>query len=368
MKTFRPLLLTGCCLGAPLLHMQECHAQDYTIPVVVHVLWDGPIENISEAQILNALEVLNTGFNSLSYEPIDATYQPIAASMDIEFCLASIAPDGSPTTGIERFETPLADQGGLPESYINQWPPDHYLNIWTIGAMEEGAYQTTLSPAEAELDPARDGIMVHHFMFGEIGTSNYFEGKTIIFHAGRFLDLKVLWQDPVAGGPCGNDGVADTPLSDTIIDCLNPAPDGCAGTLPVMEENYMTYSGCNRMFTQGQRDRVHAALNSVVAQRNNLWSASNLGSTGCGPVNVHEHGAAQALDVVPQGLGRWLVHGPGNGAWSLAVYCTTGRLITAVHAMNGPVQLDLSGHAPGLYVLRAGGTAGVPGHAKVVVE
>jgi PKD repeat protein len=42
----------------------------------------------------------------------------------------------------------------------------------------------------------------------------------------------------------------------------------------------MEYSYCSRMFTQGQRTRMRSALQSSTAQRNNLWTASNLEATG----------------------------------------------------------------------------------------
>ena len=50
-------------------------------------------------------------------------------------------------------------------------------------------------------------------------------------------------------------------------------------------QNYMEYATCPVMFTLGQRDRMEAALNSPVAQRNNLWLTSNLIATGTAPTS-----------------------------------------------------------------------------------
>ena len=44
--------------------------------------------------------------------------------------------------------------------------------------------------------------------------------------------------------------------------------------------NYMDYSSCIFMFTQGQVNRMRTALESPVAQRSSLWIASNLAATG----------------------------------------------------------------------------------------
>ena len=55
--------------------------------------------------------------------------------------------------------------------------------------------------------------------------------------------------------------------------------------LPLVEQldnsqNIMDYGNCEMMFTQGQMNWAEAALNSSVAQRNNLWSQTNLVATG----------------------------------------------------------------------------------------
>ncbi|MDF2435723.1 MAG: hypothetical protein K0Q95_99 [Bacteroidota bacterium] len=45
-------------------------------------------------------------------------------------------------------------------------------------------------------------------------------------------------------------------------------------------QNYMDYSSCTMMFTKGQALRMRTALESPVADRNNLWSDANLAATG----------------------------------------------------------------------------------------
>lgn len=67
---------------------------------------------------------------------------------------------------------------------------------------------------------------------------------------------------------------------------------GVNGNAGIIEnvQNYMEYSYCSRMFTNGQRDRMRATLNSSISGRNNLWSQANHQLTGtdgyestCGP-------------------------------------------------------------------------------------
>ncbi|MBK7183136.1 MAG: hypothetical protein IPH89_09465 [Bacteroidetes bacterium] len=44
-------------------------------------------------------------------------------------------------------------------------------------------------------------------------------------------------------------------------------------------QNAMDYSYCNKMFTYGQKARMHACLNDTMANRNNLWQTANLIAT-----------------------------------------------------------------------------------------
>src|SRR5690606_10085186 len=83
-------------------------AGPYQIPVVIHIIHNGePVgvgANITEAQVLSQLRVLNEDFRR---ENADATNTPpefanLAGSMDIEFVLAKQDPEGQATTGILR--------------------------------------------------------------------------------------------------------------------------------------------------------------------------------------------------------------------------------------------------------------------------
>ena len=79
-----------------------------TIPVVVHVVWNTTTENISDAQIFSQITVLNEDFRRDNITAINtpSVWQGIAADCEIEFCLADTDPNGNPTTGITRTQTP----------------------------------------------------------------------------------------------------------------------------------------------------------------------------------------------------------------------------------------------------------------------
>ncbi|NNF02028.1 MAG: T9SS type A sorting domain-containing protein, partial [Bacteroidia bacterium] len=103
---------------------------------------------------------------------------------------------------------------------------------------------------------------------------------TLTHEVGHWLNLRHIWGDAT----CGNDFVSDTPTQETSnFGCVS-FPHITCGNGPNGDQymNYMDYSNgnCQNMFSMGQRDRMHAALNSAVSSRNNLWSTANLAATG----------------------------------------------------------------------------------------
>ena len=74
-----------------------------TVPVVIHVLYYNSTQNISTAQILSQLEVLNKDYSKTNSDTglIPSVFNPLAADVQVQFCLANVDPSGNPTTGIE---------------------------------------------------------------------------------------------------------------------------------------------------------------------------------------------------------------------------------------------------------------------------
>jgi hypothetical protein len=351
LRTLAILLFTFTCAGL--------RAQTYTIPVVFHVLHQNGIENISDAQVMDGFGLLNTLFDG-GPGGVEPPFDALVADMDVEFCLATLAPDGTPTTGIERIETPFAFEGGVPGSYVGQWPPDRYLNIWVVGQTDLDTYDRgSLLPADAAASPAMDGIMIQHIFLGTTGTAGGLDGGTgIALMAGRYFGLPLLWEYPEGSGPCGDDGIADTPPCQPIVFCHVAGVPSCDAAWPLNDENIMTYSYCSRMFTLGQRERVHATLQSAVAQRNNLWSPANLAATGCGAITGMGTGMATTIPTVgPNPFhAELVVRDMPAGAYTLELFDALGHLHaqwTGTVAADAPVQVQLANALPGgAYVLR----------------
>ena len=104
---------------------------DYTLPVVVHIVHQNGVENIPDAQIFQAIQDLNDAFENVGYYD-----QGTGVNTQIEFCLATQDPDGNPTDGITRDNSPLTDMFLETEDIalkdLNRWDPLRYINIWAV--------------------------------------------------------------------------------------------------------------------------------------------------------------------------------------------------------------------------------------------
>ena len=239
------------------------------IPVVVHVVWKTPAQNISQAQIDSQIQVLNEDFrkNNPDISGVPAPFAPLAADARLEFELATTDPDGNPTDGVTRRETDKdsfsnddqvksAASGGT-----DAWPADQYLNIWVcqLGGGLLGYAQFPGGPA------ATDGVVVTHTGFGTTGTAAapFDKGRTATHEIGHWLNLRHIWGDD-GDGCSGSDFVADTPNQGgpNVGTPTFPSTSCSNGPNGDMFMNYMDYVDDDTMimFTEGQVSRMQAAL------------------------------------------------------------------------------------------------------------
>jgi len=261
----------------------------YIIPVVFHIIHNGGPENIDDSQILDAIQQVNIQLRKLNADTseIVQAFKSIAADTEIEIRMAQLDPDGNCTSGITRTVSSLTSIGDHQVKSLIHWPPDKYLNIYVCN-QAAGLAGHALLPSAADTIPAWDGIVMQHSYVGTIGTSEFFRRTVLTHEIGHYLNLQHIWGGnnvpnyyylPVANSNnCAfDDEVDDTPLTIGWQSC-NLGGTSCMSLDNV--QNYMDYAYCARMFTEGQRDRMQACLNSSVANRNNLWSPSNLAATG----------------------------------------------------------------------------------------
>ncbi|MEO8086943.1 MAG: M43 family zinc metalloprotease [Bacteroidota bacterium] len=274
------------------------------IPVVFHIIHNYGPENIGDAQIRDAVAVMNRDYRKLNADTsaLIPAYQGLATDIEVEFRLASIDPAGNCTNGIDRvqsYRTHNADD----YSKLNPWPNNMYLNIWTVadfGPNHEGAAAYSYYPNNAIPD-GEDGVISLSSYVGSMGTSNVNNSRTLTHEVGHFFNLQHPWGNTNQPGvACGDDGVNDTPVTKGWDFCPGSNYDICTPGVDENFQNYMDYSYCDVMFTAGQKTRMIAALNSTVQNRNNLWLSTNLIATGTNGASLQA--CAPMVDFAPEAL------------------------------------------------------------------
>ncbi len=319
------------------------------IPVVVHVVWNTPQQNISDAQINSQIDVLNRDFRRTNADvnSTPAPFLPLTTDARIEFFLANVDPNGAPSTGINRRQTTVASFGSndavkaQATGGADAWPADRYLNIWVcqLGGGLLGYAQFPGGPA------ATDGVVILHSAFGTTGTAAppFHLGRTATHEIGHWLNLNHIWGDD-GTGCSGTDNIADTPNQAGAntgtpafphVSCSN-GPNGD------MFMNYMDYvdDPAMFMFTAGQVARMQACLDGPRSSIGPEVAAPRQSSS---PVVAW---GANRLDVFVLGSNRALYHKWWNGsAWgpSLTGYEAMGGVCTSSPQVVawGPNRLDV---------------------------
>jgi PKD repeat protein len=259
------------------------NGQRYIIPVVFHVVHNYGEEYISDEQIYDGLRMLNEDFRKRNVDTssIVTAFKQIAADCEIEFRLPTRDPKGKPTNGINRYQSNTT-YSGSDDVMIQGWPRDMYMNVYLVNSFEQqGLIGYTRIPANLEgINGLVDGIVILHTAIGSIGTARQNINRSLTHEVGHWLNLLHTWgQTNEPGVSCGDDGVFDTPITRGDFSC-NLNKQFCTPSVVENTQNHMDYASCPRMFTEGQKLRMHAALNSNVSGRNNLWSDYTLNYTG----------------------------------------------------------------------------------------
>lgn len=233
----------------------------YSIPVVVHIIRksDGITGDVSLALIQSQIDILNEDFLALP-----GTNGANGNDIQIEFFLATEAPDGSPTNGITYSNnTTWYNDGG---SYWNSlaWDTNRYLNIYTNTASGALGYVPDL-PQGGIVGSKADRVVILWSTFGRNGPFGppYNLGRTVTHEVGHYFGLEHPW----GPGGCPNgtgcysngDLICDTkPQNSPTFGCTN---GNSCGT-PDAVQNYLDYSddSCMREFTLDQALRMRCTL------------------------------------------------------------------------------------------------------------
>ncbi len=185
-----------------------------TIPIVFHIIHQWGSENITDAQIVNQVEILNRDYQMRNADTssVVAEFKNVIGNTLLKFVLATKDPDGNCTNGIVRVSSAEANIGG-DRAKLNSWDRSHYLNVWVVNKMPEGVAGYAYKPGSVDGPFSKiDGIIILPEYIGSIGQGSAGTSRALTHEVGHYLNLDHTWggtNDPEVG--CGDDAVGDTP-------------------------------------------------------------------------------------------------------------------------------------------------------------
>lgn len=351
----------------------------YTIPIIFHIVWNAPAENLDDSIIMSQLQVLNEDYRRLNADRANTIsyFDSVGGDARIQFVIHDIRRvQTSATFSMSLF--------GLPDSMIKQTAnggddpvdPDHFLNIWVVniqasffGQLLGYSYppDSLSSWPSGSNAPVKgyDGVVIDYRCIGRnnpnplvfSGQTLVIKGRTPTHEIGHYLGLRHIWGDGATFGTNNcmqSDGVDDTPFANTQsnFDC-DTTRNTCTqietyynADAPDMVQNYMDYSSesCMNLFTKGQV----AVMRGVLAdQRQGLVSGFSTGIA-----TVSEQALVSVYPNPSTGI-VYVSYAESKDPYSaISVYNMLGENvgISAIETA-GAVKLDLSALPNGIYTI-----------------
>ena len=338
-----------------------------TIPVVVHIVYNTPEQNISDAQVQTQIDVLNEDFTATNrdYRNYDAGYGAVKGDMDIKFCLVQVIRKQTKTKSFPANDNmKYSNRGGS-----DAVDPMHVFNIWVCN-LGQNLLGYAYYPG---IKPEKFGVVCHVNAFGRGSQyklfADYNLGRTTTHEVGHSFGLVHIWGD----ANCGNDQVDDTPLHNTAnFGCPEQGHlSTCTGTPLEMWMNYMDYTDdrCMYFFSAGQSARASffidtdPQLNSIVNSvcSNQRGNNNDVTTAGSNQSAITRNSLVNNLSLYPTitaGKLTLSLENSTGGNTPVRIYGQSGSLMMTryiyVAKGIGLNNLDVSKLANGVYFLQLG--------------
>ena len=305
----------------------------YEIPVVVHVFHDndalGTQYNPSDATIQSIIAQASQRFRHQHPGAKLYTNPYYGIDTEISLCLAKRDPTGHASNGIVRYNNATLATGNgldLSTSFLDYvWNRQYYCNIIVMREMQDacGWYLGSLDATLYDSGCFWSGLVAHEIghYFSLLHT---FQNNSCV-NNDCDIDGDQICDTPVKSVAGFNDASScDSPNNDCATDEDDPSANnpyraasaGGLGEQPDMLANYLDYTGgCWDSFTQGQKDRMRARIETFRPRMINNPSACSgnpdqILVTQCYDINANASNHATTTnihfqsDVIPAAINK----------------------------------------------------------------
>ena len=333
------------------------------IPVVFHIVYRDPEQDISDVQIRSQLDIINRdfGFEADNLGAVPDMFYPLGGDAGLRFCLASVDPDGNPTSGITRTFTPVEHIGSDRQpngrysvhynAYggVDGWDPARYVNIWVAGL--DGLLGTASLPGMAAY-PEEDGIVIDPNFVGSVGLAAsadpFDKGHTLTHELGHYFGLYHIWGQ--GNGSCDvDDMVDDTPEQEgPYLGCPEYPQFSCGSSDMFMNFMDFTSDRCLALFTRGQIARMQTALMVMrpgLVEHPFACDTPDTGKIGLDDAIIYYASGSNQIIVI---LGH-----ENDPSHELTIFSLDGKLIASRMWHTGRTYwIDADGLPAGIYAVR----------------
>jgi hypothetical protein len=340
-----------------------------TIPVVFHVVWNTPVQQVSQSLLAESIDVLTRDFRRQNpdagntgqyggYEDPNGLwsfdYSNIAADCEINFEMCGVTYDYTPLAQIDVGQNPYYLKSTFP--YHQTYPPADYLNVW-VANMSGSLLGLAEFPGSP---PQQDGVTI---TYASVGYNNP-NFRVLTHEVGHWLGVFHIWGD----NPCGDDLVTDTAPQQADNGTMAAQPPfpaypnqypcatwtACPGynvwggfyyPYVNMGDNFMDYSpsSCMNFFSLGQKQRMWYILNNY---------RSGLLNTSACDVGVDELLAAEnPIQIYPNPTSDKVTVSNVQEGTTIVITNLLGMKLMETVALFESTTIDLSHLPDGIYFL-----------------